>query len=121
MKATYTNILIDRDPMTKIPKVVPSWEVPVYQSLFGEDAIIVGEDSEVDVDYDGVPAAKDVLGRMVAIHGVDADTKQPHAVLAYGMGRQGERALQDALNEAHGVKGKGKSKAAADDGDDAAK
>lgn len=118
MKAVHTHILIDRDPMTKIPKVVPAWEVPVYQSVFGEDHIEIGEDVEVEVEGDEVPNAKEVLGHLVAKQGVDADTKQPHVMLAYGVGRHGEKALQDALNDAHGVKPKPKGKGK-DDGDDA--
>lgn len=120
MKATFVNIEIDRDPMTKIPKVVAAWEVPLYESKFGEGGVVIGE--EVEVEVDEVPDVRDELSRLANLHGVDEATKQSHVELAYGRGSQAVKALNAAILEAFGkapAKGGRKAKADEDDGEGA--
>lgn len=99
MKAMYREIEIERDSMTKIPKVVPEWEVPIYESKFGE-AVTIGD--EVEVEVDAIPDPREEFARLVAVHDVDEATKQPHAELAYGRGSQAAKALTRAIYEAFG-------------------
>lgn len=90
------NILIDRNPMTKIPKTAWAWEVPLYRSQYGDEAVqIIGE--PVPRPVAEVPDAHDEFARLRGIFGVDADTKQSHTELVYGRGLDGVEKLGKAI------------------------
>lgn len=117
MNVTFVNIEIDRDPMTKIPKQVAAWEVPIFESKFGE-AVTIGDEFQVDMPE--MPDVREELSRLAAVHGVDDATKQPHVELAYGRGSQAVKALDAAIREAFGEAApkRGGRKSKDDDGGD---
>ena len=88
MKIKAVNILITRDPMTKIPKTVKAWEVPVFRSQYGDEAIaIVGDPVEIEVDE--LPDAQEEFTRLRMVFGIESDTRQSHADIVYGRGQAG--------------------------------
>lgn len=95
-------VLIERDPMTKIPKEVRAWEVPVLRSQYG--------DGKVEIVGEGTPASGEEIDpreeymRMRQVYGIESDTKQSHVDLIYGRGEQGVEALEKAMNKAKGAK-----------------
>lgn len=36
MKILLCNLLVVRDPTTKIPRSVPAWELPILEVMYGE-------------------------------------------------------------------------------------
>lgn len=96
MKINAIHILIERNPMTTIPKTVWAWELPLYRSQYGDEAVqIIGDPQSADID--DLPDAKEEFLRLRQIFGVDGDTKQSHAELVYGRGLDGVEKLGKAI------------------------
>lgn len=101
MKATVVNIVIERDPMTKIPKQVRPWEVPLFRLQYGDDKVLVGEAVEVEmVDSKADPDPTEEYMRLRQNFGIEPDTKQSIADIAYGRGQQGIDNLEKAIKAA---------------------
>lgn len=99
MKVTRVKIIIERDPMTKIPKVVAPWEVPIFRSQYGDSKVeILGEQEVMLADDEELPEAKEEYFRLRQQFGIDPDTKQSHADLVYGRGQDGIDKLEKAIN-----------------------
>jgi hypothetical protein len=95
MKVALHDVLIDRDVMTKIPKQVWAWELPVLESRFpGGLARVIATNF---VDRDSLPDADDEYIRMQTAYGAEQDTNQSHVSLAYDRGERGVRKLADAI------------------------
>ncbi len=105
MKATVVNVVIERDPMTKIPKQVRPWEVPLYRLQYGDGNVEIGKSEEVEMDdLQAEPDALEEYMRLRQQFGIEPDTKQSIADIAYGRGQQGIDNLRDAIAKS----GKGK-------------
>ena len=96
MKIKAVNILITRNPMTIIPKTVKPWEVPVFRSQYGDEAISIVGDA-VPVEVDDLPDPQEEYTRLRMIFGIDTDTKQSHADIVYGRGQNGVDLLAKAI------------------------
>lgn len=106
MQLEHVQILIERDAMTKVPKVIRPWELPVYEAMYddGEEDATAGfsVSGRVVVEVDEIPDASEEFARMRAFYGVDS-TGQPWADVAYDRGRKGVAMLRKAINEAFGA------------------
>jgi hypothetical protein len=97
MKIKVIRIIITRDPMTKIPKEVFPWEVPIYRSQYGDEKVaIVGEAK--DVEREQLADPQEEYFRLRQQFGIDPDTKQSHADIVYGRGQDGIDKLEKAMN-----------------------
>lgn len=101
MKINLASILIERDTVTKIPKHVWPWEVPIYRLQYGDEKVeILGDKSEVEVDE--LPDALEEYTRLRLQFGIEPDTKQSFADIAYGRGQSGVDALEKAIKASKG-------------------
>lgn len=101
VKVKYAQVIIERDPMTKIPKEVAPWEVPIYRAQYGDEKIeIVGER---EVELDDLPEPLEEYARLRQQFGIDADTKQSFADIVYGRGQHGVDNLKAALAKGKSV------------------
>lgn len=96
MKRKLLRILIDRDPMTKIPKTVAPWEVPVFREQYGEEKVIIEGVHEIEVDE--LPEAGEEFARMRQVFGINPDDKSSYVDNVYGRGKAGVEALEKAIN-----------------------
>lgn len=96
MKCNFKTIEIERDPMTKIGKVVAPWEVPVYRSQYGDDKVLI-YDKDVEVEVTELPDAKEEYLRLRDVFGIEPDTKQSHVDIVYGRGAQAIEPLERAI------------------------
>lgn len=98
MKFQVVRILIDRDPMTKIPKDVYPWEVPIFRVQYGEDKVqIIETKTPIFVEREDEPEAYDEYVRMRQFYGIEPDTKQSIVDIAYGRGQPGIDAIEKAI------------------------
>jgi hypothetical protein len=98
MKIQVVRILIDRDPMTKIPKDVFPWEVPIFRVQYGDEKVTVIQTKEpIYVDRDDEPDATEEYHRMRQFYGIEPDTKQSIVDIAYGRGIPGIDAIEKAI------------------------
>jgi hypothetical protein len=102
MDVKATRVIIERDPMTKTPKTVWPWEVPILRLRYGDEKVEVLGD--VIVPYAELPDAQEEYLRLRQVYGIESDTKQSHVDLAYGRGQVGWELLEKAIKAA--VKGK---------------
>lgn len=96
MKVMFTQIVIERDPMTKIPKMAAAWEVPVYRSQYGDEKVEILSDA-VEMEISELPNAREEYVRLRDVFGIEADTKQSHVDIVYGRGQAGVKALEQAI------------------------
>lgn len=87
-------IIIDRGIATKVSKEIWPWELPVYEAKFGDGACV--ETGTRDCEC-VLPDAGEEFARLHTALGVDEDTKQNFADLAYGRGKQGVNSLAKAM------------------------
>src|SRR5450759_2307750 len=94
----YERVKVKRDTQTTHNRPCPSWEVPVLEYLF-EDGNVerLGVFEEVEGEY---PTAAKELDRLVRAYGSDPKSGVPHANSVYGNGRNGERSLEQLIDEA---------------------
>lgn len=104
-KIKFVEVIIERDPMTKIPKEVLPWEVPIYRAQYGDEKVeILGE---VEREHDTLEPAEE-YSRLRQQFGIEPDTKQSFADIVYGRGQPGVDALEKAMKA--GKSGKLESK-----------
>lgn len=90
----FAQVIIHRDPMTKIPKEVLPWEVPIYRAQYGDEKVeILGE---VEREYEALEPAEE-YSRLRQQFGIEPDTKQSFADIVYGRGAAGVDALEKAM------------------------
>ncbi len=102
MRIRYVSLLLVRDPMAKINKVVPAWEVPMLREVYGQGQIEDEQETVVDAPE---PVPPDVeMARLIKHYGRekrgDGSTGETFASLAYGRGDAGVRALEKLMREA---------------------
>lgn len=103
---SYLTVIVERDPMEKIPVTVLAHEGPILGMVHDIDSPQIIQRFEVDgEDFD--PAEE--YNRLVEKYGHHPDTKQPYATMAYGQLAEGRFAK--ALAAAHSKSAKS-SKAA---------
>lgn len=107
----FVAIIIELNKVTKLPKVVPAWHLPVYLEKFGE-MVEVGEYQTKSVDE---IVATEELDRMRGYFGVDPDTKQSYFDVVYGRGPRALDALEDAMAQKAARARKAKKKVNEDD------
>lgn len=95
MKIATINILIDRDPMSKLPKTIWPWELPLFESQWPGGLVVV--DSEGTTERDELPDAYEEFNRCRACFGTEAETKINHCDLVYGRHQAGVKALEKAI------------------------
>lgn len=96
MKCNFKQIEIERDPMTKIGKLVAPWEVPVFRSQYGDEKVLI-YDKDVEVEIADLPDATEEYLRLRDVFGIEPDTKQSHVDLVYGRGAQAIKPLEQAI------------------------
>jgi len=92
-RITHTQIEITKNPLLKVPIVVPQWEAHVVLALWGEDANITG--TEV-IDRD-VPEVNDEFTRLANKYG-PRDEDIPFVARVYGGFGPGLRALANEFD-----------------------
>lgn len=92
-------IVIDRDVVTKIPKIVPPWHVPLYRSRFGDEKVIVEGAQYIPFD-NGLPDAREEYIHLRTLFGSEANG-MAHIELVYGRGREGIDRLQEAIDASY--------------------
>lgn len=97
MKCIFKSIIIERDPMTKIPKLVAPWEVPIYRSQYGDEKVEINPNGDTEIEIAALPDAEEEYLRLRDVFGIDPDTKQSHVDIVYGRGGQAVRPLQRAI------------------------
>jgi hypothetical protein len=105
MKVLAYLLTIHLNAMTKVPKEVFGWEVPVFEDRYG-DACHVSEAREVDLGKDetgeerGLPDVREEYERMTSAHGVDPETKQGVVERVFGRGNVGLNELAKHMQAA---------------------
>ena len=87
-------IIIDRGIATRVSKEIWPWELPVYEAKFGDGACI--ETGTRDCEC-VLPDAGEEFARLHTALGVEEDTNQNFADLAYGRGKAGINSLAKAI------------------------
>ncbi|HVC17702.1 MAG TPA: hypothetical protein VNE18_10415 [Rhodanobacter sp.] len=97
MASRYLTVVVERDPMEKIPVQIPAHEGPVLELVHGGGGSlqIVGEPIDVDTDFE--PEAE--YERLEAKYGKHPETKQSYVREAYGALSEGR--FHKALKAAH--------------------
>lgn len=109
------DIIVERDPMTKVSKNVPHWELPCWQEKYGDAIEVTGESTAL---VDELPDAAEELGRMNQQFGLGNEEdqgKQPIVGLVYGRGRDAVDKLHDVIHGGGKSHAKSKAKAGAKD------
>jgi 4-hydroxyphenylpyruvate dioxygenase-like putative hemolysin len=96
MKIAIYNVVVDRDNMTKPSKKPWAWELPVLESKFPGGLVHVN--GRTFVESDSLPDPAEEFARLQNQYGVDADTKQSHAELAYDRGDRGIALIAKVIN-----------------------
>jgi len=102
-------VLVTRDPMTKIGRRIWPWELPILEAMFG----IVEVTGSEAVVRDSLPDPAEELIRLSDMYGVEEESKQPYAEVAYGRGRVGIRELANEIANSTKPPGKTAAKKAA--------
>lgn len=98
MKIKTINIEISRDPMSKLPKTVWPWEVPLFNEQWpGGLVAVIGESV---VERDKLPDPEFEFGRLRRTFGAEEETKISLVDLVYGRGPEGVKGLAKAMKAA---------------------
>jgi len=90
-------VIIEQNPMSKVPKLVPAWHEELLLEKFGEDRVKMQE----QVVRELAPVVlEEEIQRLMAQYGVDEETRVPIFQTVYGRGSAGARRLQAAIDEA---------------------
>jgi hypothetical protein len=110
MRVSVQKAIIDINMVLKPSKQLWAWEVPVVQEKFGGGKVRLLD--TVEVERESLPDAADEFARLGIAHGADGGdggTNVSYVEMAYGRGRAGIMALQQAIEASEiGVKPKGK-------------
>lgn len=113
MKILTVTVIIERDPMTKIPKEVYPWEVPLLRAQYGDEKVEILEGKTTTfATVDELPDAQEEWMRLRQQYGIEPDTKQSIVDIAYGRGEIGIDALEKVIKKARLADSVGTSKAA---------
>lgn len=101
MQIATVQIVIERDPMTKISKEVPAWELDCYQEKYPEKIEVTGEGV---ADVEELPDAHQEYARMANFFGSTTGDNDENLVVmteVFGRGREGVEKLNKAIHAAH--------------------
>jgi|HubBroStandDraft_4_1064222.scaffolds.fasta_scaffold364627_2 hypothetical protein len=94
----YVRVRVTRDTNTVHNSLVAPWEVPVLEYIFEDGNVnTLDEHESNEREY---PDAGSEFGRLIKAYGSDPKSGIPYAVSTYGEGRNGMKALRDAIAEA---------------------
>lgn len=102
MQIRYVNCVVVRDPMMKVPRQIPAWELPMLKQVYGEGNV---EDIETFVTDAPQPLSpEDELSRMIKAYGRekrgDGSAGEAWAHIAYGRGADGINRLDGLMRDA---------------------
>ena len=103
MQIRYVQCNVVRDPMVKIPRQFPAWELEMLETVYGLSSL---EDlTEVIVDDAPAPLSpEDELARLAKHYGRekhdDGSAGENWAGIAYGRGKDGVRRMEQLMREA---------------------
>lgn len=92
MRAKTTLVVVSIGPMSKVPKLVWNWEIPVLEELYALEVVSEGED-----DISKLPEVNSEFARMQDAYGSDEKTGVSHVENAYGRGKAGISELKKAI------------------------
>ena len=96
MKIATIHVLVSRDKMTKVPKVIWPWELAVIEQKFPDGLVeVLGEGS---CEIESLPDADTEFIRLSEQYGSDERTGQTHMERCYGVGKAGMDAFGKAIN-----------------------
>ena len=81
MGMKYARITVNKDPMEKIARCVPVYEIPVLKAVHGETAVQLIDEVERDLDAPDVAEEFDRLRRLYRVH---PERKVPYVEMVYG-------------------------------------
>lgn len=81
MGMKYARVTVNKDPMEKIARCVPVYEIPVLKAIHGATAVQLIDEVERDLDPPGVEEEYERLSRLYRIH---PERKQPYVEMVYG-------------------------------------
>lgn len=97
LEVKTVSVIIERDPMTKIPKSIMAWELDIYREKYPDKVEVVGHST---VQMDELPDPESEAVRMRELHGADAKTGQVYFDDVYGRGRAGIAEFEKAIHAA---------------------
>lgn len=97
----YTQVTVTRNETTSIVIHVGAWEVPILESVHGNERLLIGESK----DFKNRPWPDNAAGEMERLNKLygrtgDGDSAPSHAEAVYGAGSRGIKALEAAIAEA---------------------
>lgn len=97
----YIQISVLRNETATMTSYVAPWELPVMESLHGEERLTIGEPKDFPHRQWPTDAASE-MQRMAKLYGKrgTGDDAMSHAERAYGQGSLGVKALKKAMAEA---------------------
>jgi hypothetical protein len=95
MAMKYARITVNKDPMEKIARCVPVYEIPVLRAIHGATAVQVIDEVERDLDP---PAVEEEYERLQRLYRNHPERKQPYVEIVYGQPLSG--GLATAINGA---------------------
>ena len=101
----YERVKVTRDTNTVHSREVPPWEIPLLEHLFDEGNVVrTGEYVTPTpgklINQGGYPSAKVEMNRLIDAYKSDPKSGIPYAILTFGNGGAGERALQKLIDDA---------------------
>lgn len=99
-KCLMVQLLIGLNEMTRIPKLVPHWYVPGFETKFPDIEITGFQRTDYELQGD----LREEAARMHAQFGEIAETGQPVFDAAYGIGNTGLVKLRDLIKSKPGEK-----------------
>lgn len=97
MKIKTINVTISRDPMSKLPKTVWPWELPLLHLQWPGG--LVEEIGEDEAERE-LPDPEVEYARLNRTYGAEEETKLNLCVIEYGRGAAGVKALEKAMKAA---------------------
>lgn len=98
MKLRAHKVIVIRDEMTRIPRTVWHWELPLLQAAH-PDGYVIDRKIEVEEDRDELPDAAAEYARLTAAYGREPESKRDYTEMVLGYGAQGVKALGELLKE----------------------
>ena len=89
-------VIIDRGITEKISKEIWPWELPVYVEKFGEGKCVVTGERVQETE---LPDPEEEFARLHSVFGVEEQTKQHYADMAFGRGKAGIIELGKAIKD----------------------
>lgn len=99
MKIRVLEVTVIRDKMTRVPKTIWPWELPVLEERYPGGLVTVDDDTQT-VERDALPDPDLEFARLGKMYGEEKGTSIPLIFNAYGRGRAGVAALAKEIKAA---------------------